>query len=224
MNDKAVEIFSGARVRGRPAQVLPRSTWTRVQKGSKAVFDGHGHEVGLDGELSDGEKLHRQAWPEPERQAMSRATAFADRFVACCLLLPAWPASSCAVACSRRPAGYAHRHLPFQRHPWQDRQLRQGGGHHRRRATNRRRRLLLLRRRQLHGQPDHRPVRAARRADAGAAQPPGPRPALPRQPRVRLSAWRTSSNFAARARFPFVSANIDAGAGGFPAAPARGSC
>ncbi len=48
------------------------------------------------------------------------------------------------------------------------------------------RRLLLLRRRQLHRQPGHRPVRSARRADAGAAQPPGRRPALPRQPRVRL--------------------------------------
>jgi len=28
-----------------------------VQKGSKAVFDGRGHEVALDGELSEGARL-----------------------------------------------------------------------------------------------------------------------------------------------------------------------
>jgi hypothetical protein len=56
VNHKTVEIFSGARV----MDVLRKYsaiTWKQVQKGSKAVFDGHGHEVGLDGELSDGDRL-----------------------------------------------------------------------------------------------------------------------------------------------------------------------
>lgn len=56
VNHKTVEIFSGARV----MDVLRKysaSTWKQVQKGSKAVFDGHGHEVGLDGELRDGDRL-----------------------------------------------------------------------------------------------------------------------------------------------------------------------
>jgi sulfur carrier protein ThiS len=56
VNQQTVEIFSGARV----MDVLRKYsaiTWKQVQKGSKAVFDGHGHEVGLDGELSDGDRL-----------------------------------------------------------------------------------------------------------------------------------------------------------------------
>jgi hypothetical protein len=56
VNDRTVEIFSGARV----ADVLrkySKITWKQIQKGSKAVFDGHGHEIGLDGELSEGARL-----------------------------------------------------------------------------------------------------------------------------------------------------------------------
>jgi hypothetical protein len=56
VNDKAVEVFSGACVRD-ALRVYSKITWTQVQKGSKAVFDGHGHEVALDGELSDGARL-----------------------------------------------------------------------------------------------------------------------------------------------------------------------
>ncbi len=56
VNDKTVEIFSGARV----ADVLrkySKISWKQVQNGRKAVLDGHGHEVALSGELSGGEKL-----------------------------------------------------------------------------------------------------------------------------------------------------------------------
>lgn len=56
VNGKTVEIFSGARV----ADVLrkySRISWKQVQEGRKTVLDGHGHEVALDGELSNGERL-----------------------------------------------------------------------------------------------------------------------------------------------------------------------
>jgi len=56
VNDKTVEIFSGACVKD-VLRKYSKITWTQVQKGSKAVFDGHGHEVALDGELSDGARL-----------------------------------------------------------------------------------------------------------------------------------------------------------------------
>ncbi len=56
VNGRLIEIFSGARV----ADVLRKYSsisWKQVQNGYKAVFDGHGHEVALDGELSGGEGL-----------------------------------------------------------------------------------------------------------------------------------------------------------------------
>jgi len=53
VNRKTVEIFSGARVKDVLRKYSP-ITWKQVQKGSKAVFDGHGHEIGLDGELAEG--------------------------------------------------------------------------------------------------------------------------------------------------------------------------
>jgi hypothetical protein len=56
VNDKRVEIFSGACVRDVLRKYSP-SEWKRVQKSEKAVFDRYGHEVALDGELSGGEEL-----------------------------------------------------------------------------------------------------------------------------------------------------------------------
>jgi hypothetical protein len=56
VNGRTIEIFSGARVRDVLRQ-YSQLTWTQVQKGSKAVCDGHGHELGLDGELGDGARL-----------------------------------------------------------------------------------------------------------------------------------------------------------------------
>ncbi len=56
VNGKTVEIFSGARV----ADVLrkySRISWKQVQNGYKQVCDGHGHEIGHDGELNGGEAL-----------------------------------------------------------------------------------------------------------------------------------------------------------------------
>jgi hypothetical protein len=56
VNGRTVEIFSGACVKD-VVRKYSQLTWTQVQKGSKAVCDGHGHELGLDGELSDGARL-----------------------------------------------------------------------------------------------------------------------------------------------------------------------
>jgi len=56
VNGKSIEIFSGACVRD-VLRKYSKLTWTQVQKGSKTICDGHGHEIGLDGELSDGAKL-----------------------------------------------------------------------------------------------------------------------------------------------------------------------
>ncbi len=56
VNDKAIEIFSGARV----ADVLrkySKISWKQVQNGYKKVCDCHGHEIGHDGELNGGEAL-----------------------------------------------------------------------------------------------------------------------------------------------------------------------
>jgi len=65
VNHKTIEIFSGARV----ADVLRKysaSTWKQVEKGSKIVCDGHGHEVGLDGELGEGAQLYIKRVPRAE--------------------------------------------------------------------------------------------------------------------------------------------------------------
>ena len=56
VNGKTVEVFCGARVQDVLRKYSP-ITWKRVQQGSLAVLDGHGHEVALDGELSDGARL-----------------------------------------------------------------------------------------------------------------------------------------------------------------------
>ncbi len=56
VNSKTVEVFTGARV----ADVLrkySKVSWKQVQKGSKTVYDRYGHEVALDGELSEGARL-----------------------------------------------------------------------------------------------------------------------------------------------------------------------
>jgi hypothetical protein len=56
VNGRVVEIFSGACVRD-VLRKYSNITWKQIQKGSKAVFDAHGHEIALDGELSAGAHL-----------------------------------------------------------------------------------------------------------------------------------------------------------------------
>jgi sulfur carrier protein ThiS len=56
VNDKAVEIFAGARVED-ALRKYSKAACRQVQKNRKAVFDRHGHEVALDGELNGGEEL-----------------------------------------------------------------------------------------------------------------------------------------------------------------------
>ncbi len=56
VNGREVEIFAGARVAD-AVRKFSRAEWTRVRKNEKAVCDRHGHEVGLDGELHEGEAL-----------------------------------------------------------------------------------------------------------------------------------------------------------------------
>jgi hypothetical protein len=56
VNDKVVEVFAGACVKD-VLRKFSGAEWRRVKSGKKTVFDRHGHEVGLDGELSGGEEL-----------------------------------------------------------------------------------------------------------------------------------------------------------------------
>jgi hypothetical protein len=56
VNDKLVEIFSGACVKD-ALRKYSSAEWKKVQKNQKAVFDRHGHEVAPDGELSGGEEF-----------------------------------------------------------------------------------------------------------------------------------------------------------------------
>jgi hypothetical protein len=65
VNHKTVEIFSGACVRD-ALRKYSALTWKQIQKGSKAVFDGHGHEIGLDGELAEGARLLVKRVARPE--------------------------------------------------------------------------------------------------------------------------------------------------------------
>jgi hypothetical protein len=65
VNGKTIEVFVGARVRDALLK-YSRSEWTLVRKKAKRVCDAHGHEVGLDGELDDGEELVVTARPPAE--------------------------------------------------------------------------------------------------------------------------------------------------------------
>lgn len=56
VNDQAVEIFSGARVKD-VLRKYSRSEWKLVRKNEKMVYDRHGHEVALNGELNGGEEF-----------------------------------------------------------------------------------------------------------------------------------------------------------------------
>ena len=56
VNGQAIDIFSGARVKD-ALRKYSRSELKLVRKNQKGVFDRHGHEVALDGELNGGEEL-----------------------------------------------------------------------------------------------------------------------------------------------------------------------
>lgn len=56
VNDRTVEIFSGARVAD-ALRAYSLVTWKQVQQGSKTVCDRHGHEIALDGELAEGTQI-----------------------------------------------------------------------------------------------------------------------------------------------------------------------
>lgn len=56
VNDQTIEIFSGARVKD-VLRKYSSAEWKLVQKNEKKICDRHGHEVALDGELSDGEEF-----------------------------------------------------------------------------------------------------------------------------------------------------------------------
>ncbi len=68
VNEKSIEIFSGARVRD-ALRKYSRAEWKRVQKNEKMVCDRHGHEVGLDGELNGGEEFVLKACAAPESRS-----------------------------------------------------------------------------------------------------------------------------------------------------------
>jgi len=60
VNDRTIEIFAGARVKD-VLRKFSRAELALVRKNEKKVTDPHGHEVGLDGELSGGEELFIKA-------------------------------------------------------------------------------------------------------------------------------------------------------------------
>jgi hypothetical protein len=68
VNDRTVEIFSGACVRD-VLRKYSRITWKQIQKGSKAVFDRHGHDIALGGELSEGTRLLVKRVGRPEHRS-----------------------------------------------------------------------------------------------------------------------------------------------------------
>lgn len=56
VNDQAIEIFSGAKIRD-VLRKYSSSELKLVQKNEKKVCDCHGHEVAIDGELSGDEEF-----------------------------------------------------------------------------------------------------------------------------------------------------------------------
>lgn len=67
VNGRTIEVFSGAKVEDALRRYSARE-WARVRKGMRTVSDAHGHEVGLDGELSDGQALITSARVPKEPQ------------------------------------------------------------------------------------------------------------------------------------------------------------
>jgi len=68
VNGRAIEIFSGATVKDALRQ-YSSAALKQVKKNEKTVCDRHGHEVGLDGELSGGEELLVKACAAPEKRS-----------------------------------------------------------------------------------------------------------------------------------------------------------
>jgi sulfur carrier protein ThiS len=68
VNGQSIEIFSGATVKDALRQ-YSSAALKQVNKNEKKVCDRHGHEVGLDGELSGGEELHITACAVPEHRS-----------------------------------------------------------------------------------------------------------------------------------------------------------
>lgn len=60
VNGHAVEIFAGATVKD-ALRKYSREEWASVRNNEKTVRDGHGHEIGLAGELSEGAELFTAA-------------------------------------------------------------------------------------------------------------------------------------------------------------------
>ena len=65
VNGQPVEIFAGAKVKD-VLRRFSRAEWKHVRNGQHVVCDAHGHEVGLDGELSGGEELITRDSPSEE--------------------------------------------------------------------------------------------------------------------------------------------------------------
>jgi len=68
VNDKPVEVFSGARVKD-VVRKHSRTAWKKVRGKKYSVFDRYGHEVALDGELSGGEELFVKS-VDPEKRPL----------------------------------------------------------------------------------------------------------------------------------------------------------
>ena len=68
VNNQAIEIFSGARVRD-VLRKYSRAEWKLVLENKKKVCDRHGHEVDLDGELNGGEEFILKENISPESRS-----------------------------------------------------------------------------------------------------------------------------------------------------------
>jgi hypothetical protein len=67
VNEKTVEIFSGASVKDAVLK-YSRTAWKQVRDQKKSVFDLYGHEIASDGELSEGSELFvESAGPEKRK-------------------------------------------------------------------------------------------------------------------------------------------------------------
>ena len=54
LNGKPIVVFRGMKVK----HILTQNTAKDVKNGTKIIMDGEGHERGLEGSLTDGEKLY----------------------------------------------------------------------------------------------------------------------------------------------------------------------
>ena len=102
VNDRGVEIFSGARVTD-ALRKYSRAEWTRVAR-TKESGRPHGHEIGLDGELNGGENLILES-SRPRGVPLMKSVLSAGAGAAVRLSRPLSPLSRRLAACTIQTTG-----------------------------------------------------------------------------------------------------------------------